>query len=160
MRVLGLDPGMARLGYGAVAWEGSEPRFIGAGVIRPQGEGAERLSFVFHELRRLVRELAPELAVVERAVFGPNPSSALALGEIRGVCLLACAEEGVPVVSLSPAELKRSVTGHGGAGKVEVKRMVRLLLGVGDGLSADEADALALALSAPAGMALSGRGRG
>jgi len=151
---------MARLGYGAVAWEGSKPRFIGAGVIRPLGEGAERLSFVFRELRRLMREFAPELAVVERAIFGPNPSSALALGEIRGVCLLACAEEGVPVVSLSPAELKRSVAGHGGAGKGQVKRMVRLVLGMEDRLGADEADALALALSAPVGIPLSGRGGG
>lgn len=156
---MGLDPGTARLGYGAVAWEGSEPRFIGAGIVRPLGEGEERLYSVFRELRRLVRELEPDVAVVEKVVSGPNPASALALGEIRGACLLACAEEGVPVLSLAPAELKRAVAGYGRAGKGQVKRVVRLLLGIGDRLSADEADALALALSAPTGITAPGRRR-
>ncbi len=147
---MGLDPGIARLGYGAVSWTGEGPRFLGAGVIRPPGEGGERLSFVFGELRRLVRELHPDLAVLEKVFSGPHPASALLLGEIRGVCLLACAEEGVPVFSLSPAELKQAVTGYGRAGKGQVKRMVCLTLGIRDELGSDEADALALALSAPA----------
>ena len=104
-----------------------------------------RLLFLRDGLAAVIREWRPDAASVERVFAGVNPMSLIALGEARGVLLVALAEAGVPVAEVTPAEVKRSVTGTGAAGKEQVRRMVTALLGRRLPLDASDAAAAALA---------------
>lgn len=146
MRILGVDPGSRAAGWAVVDFAHS-PAFIDAGVIRPPRTGtfAERLSYLHSALARIVTRNRPDAAAVERVFSGVNPQSLIALGEARGVLLLALAQAGVPTAEVTPAEIKRAVAGSGGAEKEQVRRMVGALLG--RRLALDAADAAAAALA-------------
>jgi crossover junction endodeoxyribonuclease RuvC len=120
---------------------------VAAGVLRPPPAlpFAERLAFLHHGLAEVVAREAPEAAVVERVFSGVNAQSLIALGEARGVLLLALAEAGIAAAEVTPAEVKRAVAGAGFAEKEQVRRMVASLLG--RRLALDAADAAAAALA-------------
>ena len=150
MRILGIDPGSIKTGYGVIEREGRAFRLVTAGVIRPKaGEDLYvRLSVIFDGLIGVIAETQPQLVAVESVFTHKNAQSALVLGHARGVALLAAARAGLPLHEFPPATVKKSITGAGAAEKAQVAFMVRRILAVpeGDKLAEDAADALAVAL--------------
>ncbi len=149
MRILGLDPGTARLGYGALDADQGRVSAVCYGVLETApGPLGERLAHLFEGLERLVADLAPSMAVVEQVFFGQNARSALAVGHARGVILLALQRGHVPVIEVTPAQVKQAITGWGGAGKAQIQDMVMRVLDLESVPRPDDAaDALAIAWS-------------
>lgn len=166
MFVLGIDPGLSRCGYGCVRSENGRTSAVAAGVITtPVDEPVpSRLATLREELHSLVKELHPDVVVVERVFFQTNARTAMSVGQASGVAMLTAVEIGCDVVEYTSNEVKLAVTGYGAATKDQVQRMVARLLN----LEAvpeppDAADALALALchlsTAPWARLASGPGR-
>ena len=148
-RLLGLDPGLRRTGWGLIDADGNRLRFVAAGVVATEpGPGlAERLAVLYRGLRGVIAEHRPAAAAVEETVVNANAASSLKLGQARGVALLAAAHAGLPVSEYAAKTVKRAVAGTGGAQKRQVAMMVRTLLpGCGGEVAADAADALAVAV--------------
>ena len=148
MIVLGIDPGTASLGYGIVERVGGRLREVDHGCLTtsPDRSLPERLL----EIHALVDELLslhqPTLIGVERLFFSRNVQTAFAVGQARGVVLLAAAQHGTPVREATPNEVKSAITGYGAADKEQVQRMVQLVLGMSELPRPDDAaDALAIA---------------
>ncbi|MCY0884488.1 MAG: crossover junction endodeoxyribonuclease RuvC, partial [Firmicutes bacterium] len=123
MRVIGVDPGTAICGWGVVdGGPGGALTALAYGAVRtPAGrDPGARLTAVYDGIRAVIARWRPERAVVEKLFFGTNATSALAVGQARGVVLLALAQAGVPVLELSPAEVKQALTGYGRAGKAQM----------------------------------------
>jgi crossover junction endodeoxyribonuclease RuvC len=146
-RVLGLDPGSQRTGYGIIDCRGSAERHVASGCVNVIGHDmVERLRRIYSAVSALVVEYQPDLIAIERVFVHRNPDSALKLGQARGVALCAAASLGAPVHEYAPRAIKMAVTGYGAAGKPQVAQMVRTLLLLEIRLAADAADALAVAL--------------
>ena len=150
MRVLGIDPGLKQTGYGCIEAAPDGEVLLEAGVLRiPRGpDMARRLAALNTPLRALLLELKPDRVVVE-SVFAHRirGHTAMLMGHARGVILLAIADAGLDVVELSPAEVKKAITGSGRAGKAQVQHAVAAQLQLADiPEPSDAADALALAL--------------
>ena len=148
MIALGIDPGTARMGYGVVV-AGSELRAVEYGVVetRPDRPMPERLVILFDRLGELLEAHRPDVVAVEQLFFARNVTTAIAVGQARGVVLLAAARAGVPVVEYAPTEVKQAVVGFGRADKEQMQEMVRILLGLEHPPDPDDAaDALAVAL--------------
>jgi crossover junction endodeoxyribonuclease RuvC len=147
--VLGIDPGTARTGYGLVSREGSALRLVDYGCLETIDDRplAARLLLIHDGLSELIATHRPEAVGVERLFFNRNVQTAFAVGQARGVVLLAAARHGLPVVELGPHEVKLAVTGYGRATKDQVQRMVGLLLAMSELPRPDDAaDALAVAI--------------
>jgi crossover junction endodeoxyribonuclease RuvC len=147
MRLIGLDPGLRRTGWGIIDAEGNRLRYVDCGVIAVTQAGAmaQRLAALFRGLTAALDRYAPDAAAVEETFVNRNASSTLKLGLARGVVLLAPAERGLPVYEYSANLIKKSVVGFGHAEKRQVALMVRKLL-PGAVAAADAADALAVAI--------------
>lgn len=148
-RILGIDPGTLRLGYGVVEMFGpTDIRYVECGIITAPARmpRAARLVEIARGLRELVSELKPHAVAMEEAFFGKNVQSALALGEARGVALLVVGEAALTVVGYPPATVKKNVVGHGRATKDQIAYLVRATLGLRRVPASDAADALAIAL--------------
>ena len=149
MRVLGVDCGSERTGYGVIDSDGLCHRMIVAGVIKtsPKSAFERRLMEIAGGLRDVIREHRPELAAVEGVFYSVNAKSALKLAHVRGVALLVIGEAGLGLAEYSPLEVKMSVVGYGRAEKSQVQMMVRSLLGLAEVIeSLDASDALAVAI--------------
>ena len=149
MIVLGIDPGTALTGYGLVERTGSELRAIDYGCLEtlPTHALPERLLEIHNGVIDLIDTHNPRFLGVERLFFNRNVRTAFAVGQARGVVLLAAAERGIPVFEYGPHEVKLAVTGYGRAGKDQVQRMVQLMLGMPAFPKPDDAaDALAVAI--------------
>jgi crossover junction endodeoxyribonuclease RuvC len=153
MRVFGIDCGTEFTGYGVVESdpEARMPRLVhlAAGTIRlsKKEKTPQRLVQVYAELTALINLHQPEVVAIEEVFFSANAKSALKLGQVRGVAMLAAAGCGLPVAEYAPLTIKSSVVGHGLAAKEQVQFMVRRLLELDDAFdSADAADALAIAI--------------
>jgi len=148
MRVLGLDPGSRRTGYGVVERQGNRFRCVACGTVATPAklELAERLHRIARRVGEIVDEVRPDAVVVEEAFYHESVRSTLVLGHVRGALLVVAVERGVTVAEYSPREIKMSVTGNGSAAKEQVEFMVRRVLGIGGPLTPDAADALAAAL--------------
>ncbi|MBX3029212.1 MAG: crossover junction endodeoxyribonuclease RuvC [Chloroflexi bacterium] len=149
MIVLGIDPGTARMGYGLVERDGSRLRSVDHGCIETVPDRAlpERLLFLHQAVTELIAEHAPQVVGVERLFFNKNVQTAFAVGQARGVVLLAAAQAGLPVYEYGPHEVKMAVTGYGKAPKDQVQRMVQMILGLASLPRPDDAaDALAVAV--------------
>ncbi len=150
-RVFGIDPGVARLGYGVLdEARGGRVSVVVFGVISTEpGEVGPRLARVFEGLETLLAETRPDVAAVEQLFFGQNTTTALAVSQARGVALLALARAGVPVREVTPSQVKQAVAGWGRADKRQVQAMVARLLSLSSVPEPDDAaDALAVAWSA------------
>ena len=149
MIVLGVDPGSARTGYGAVETDGRRHRLIEMGALAP-GQRlslAEKLRHIHAGVAALVERLRPDVLAVEDVFHSANTRTALVLGHVRGVVLLAGAQAGIPVYEYPPATVKQQVTGFGRAEKTQVAFMVtRLLTLSAEAPPGDATDALAVAL--------------
>ncbi|HEX3742785.1 MAG TPA: crossover junction endodeoxyribonuclease RuvC [Bryobacteraceae bacterium] len=149
MRILGIDCGSARTGYGVIESDGRDHRMLHAGTICTNARSPfeRRLMEIAGELRRVMREYQPEFAAVEEVFHAVNAKTALKLAHVRGVVLLTIAEAGVELAEYSPLEVKVNVVGYGRAEKCQVQLMVQSVLGLADAIqSEDAADALAVAL--------------
>jgi crossover junction endodeoxyribonuclease RuvC len=147
--ILGLDPGTARTGFGLVEQRGSRLKAIEYGVLEtPSGlETHHRLNLVFEQVRGLFDRHEPEAAAVESLFFNVNVRTALAVGQARGVALLACSQAGCRLFEYTPQQVKQAVAGYGKADKRQVQEMVRLLLGLAAVPRPDDAaDALGIAI--------------
>lgn len=149
MRILGIDPGSVRTGYGCIDTDGARCRMVSSGVIAMSARLTfpERLLAIHASLSRTLDECRPACVAVESLFHAVNARSAFALAHARGVIVLAATQAGLPVVEYAPAEVKRAVVGYGRAEKQQVQHMVRLLLGLAEPPSPfDVADALAIAI--------------
>lgn len=149
MIVLGIDPGTALTGYGIVERQGSQLRAVAYGCLEtlPTHGLPQRLLEIHNGVLELIDAHNPLFVGVERLFFNRNVQTAFAVGQARGVVLLAAAERGIPVFEYGPHEVKLAVTGYGRAGKNQVQRMVQLMLGMAALPKPDDAaDALAVAI--------------
>ena len=148
MKVLGIDPGTAAMGYGIVERTGGRLREVDHGclVTSPDLSMPERLLAIHSLVDELLALHEPDLMGVERLFFSRNVQTALGVGQARGVILLAAAEHGTPVREATPNEVKSAIAGYGAADKEQVQRMVQLVLGMSERPRPDDAaDALAIA---------------
>ncbi len=146
-RVLGLDPGSQRTGFGIIDCRAGAECYVLSGCIDVAGaDMVVRLQRIHAQLCALVAEHRPDMVAVERVFLHRNPDSALKLGQARGVALCAAAAQGASVHEYAPRAIKMAVTGYGAAAKPQVARMVCTLLALEASLGADAADALAAAL--------------
>jgi crossover junction endodeoxyribonuclease RuvC len=149
VRVLGVDCGSARTGYGVIESDGSDHRMVASGVIctNTKWPFEKRLLEIATGLRRLIAEYQPQAAAVEEVFHSANTKTALKLAHVRGIALLAIAEAGMELAEYSPLEVKVSVVGYGRAEKFQVQMMIRSLLGLAEILESEDAcDALAVAI--------------
>ncbi len=146
MKVLGIDPGSRRCGYGVISREGGRLTVLESGVLVPGPRPmAERLALLLIGLGDVIARTAPDEVSIEQIFAGISPRSALALGQARGVALAVAAQAGLPVFEYQPSEVKLAFTGSGRAGKDQMVRTAAALFGV-EARSSDEADAVALAV--------------
>lgn len=148
MRLLGLDPGLRRTGWGIIDVEGNRLTHVADGVLTPDEKApmAARLASIYRGLRDVIARFNPAEAAVEETFVNMNPSSTLKLGQARGIALLAPAEAALPVAEYATNTVKKSLVGAGHAGKEQVQAMVRRLLPGCLVEQADAADALAVAI--------------
>ncbi|WP_375452244.1 crossover junction endodeoxyribonuclease RuvC [uncultured Devosia sp.] len=148
VRIIGIDPGLRRCGWGIIASEGSRLAFVACGTITPPVDGslADRLAVLYSALTQVLERHAPDEAAVEETFVNAGARSALLLGQARGVALMTPAAHGLPVAEYAANLVKKSVVGTGHAEKGQVGLMVKLLLPAADVKGADEADALAIAI--------------
>ena len=149
MITLGIDPGTALLGYGLISGQDSL-QLIEYGAIEtsPSASSGSRLAVIFDSLNEIIAEFQPDDVAVEQLFFAQNATTALAVGQARGVALLAAAKSGLPIYEYKPTEVKLAIAGYGRAGKRQIQEMVQTILGL-DHLPRpdDAADALAVAIS-------------
>ena len=149
IRILGLDPGLRRTGWGIVAVDGARLTHVAHGVIKPDetADFAIRLLTLFEALCEVIAAHAPDEAAVEETFVNNNASSTLKLGHARACCLIAPARAGLPVAEYAATVVKKAVVGTGGADKAQVGFMIRRLLPAAGETTADAADALAVAVA-------------
>jgi crossover junction endodeoxyribonuclease RuvC len=148
MITLGVDPGTALMGYGLIRGD-DDPQLITYGVVETTTEESmpERLVRLYDALWELIRTHSPDVLAIEQLFFARNVTTALAVGQARGVVLLAAAQHGMPVYEYKPSEVKQTISGYGKADKPQMQEMVRMLLNLPDVPKPDDAaDALAVAL--------------
>lgn len=147
VRILGLDPGSQRTGYAIVETQAGRVAYVVSGAIRTRGESlAERLQEVFAGVESLTSEFRPDEVAIERIFMHRNADSALKLGQARGAALSATFSVRPRVFEYAPREVKLAVVGTGSAQKEQVQLMVKHLLNIAGPLTADAADALAIAM--------------
>ena len=149
MRILGIDPGLQKTGWGIVESSGNSLHYVASGLIRPNTKGvmSERLATLYRELIAVIEEYEPEEAAIEETLVNRNPASALKLGQARGVLLMIPSIKGLSVAEYSANKVKKSIVGNGHAAKEQMGMMVMTLLSACGTLSEDEADALAVAIT-------------
>ncbi len=149
MLVLGIDPGTAITGWGIVERDGDSLTLLDYGTVTtsPDTPLPERLQVIYQELGQILARHGPDAVAVEKLFFSKNVRTALAVGQARGVALLAIADAGLPLHEYTPLEVKQSVSGYGRASKEQVQKLVQILLGL-DFLPEpdDAADAIAVAI--------------
>jgi crossover junction endodeoxyribonuclease RuvC len=149
MRVLGIDCGTERTGYGVIDSDGHTHRLVSAGVIRTDTKSplGDRLREISCRLRDVITRDEPQAAAVEEVFYSTNVKTALKLAHVRGVALLLVSEAGLDLGEYSPLEIKTSVVGYGRAEKHQVKMMVHSLLRLREPIESEDAcDALAVAM--------------
>ena len=149
LRILGIDPGSRKTGYGLIENTGNRIRHLASGCIRLNAKHplSDRLSILSRELEQLIEEFRPDCGVVEKIFFAKNAQSALTLGHARGVILLKFSERNLPIHEYQTLKIKQTVVGVGRADKDQVQHMVKILLNLQNKLQEDEADALAVAIT-------------
>src|SRR5262245_26158307 len=148
MRVLGLDPGSRRTGWGVVERHARELRYVAAGHVAPPARLSlpERLHRIVREVDAVMERYAPDCVVIEAAFHHAYARSTLVLGHIRGALMVAAIDRGLAIAEYAPRAIKLAVTGRGGAAKQQVSAMVKAQLGLNHLPQVDAADALAGAL--------------
>lgn len=150
MRILGIDPGTAITGFGVIDYDGRSYKFVDAGVIRTPKEQPmnERLSTVYDEMHELLKEFKPDVMSIELLFFARNVTTAMTVGQSRGIVMLAATQAGIPIYEYTPMQVKQAVTGYGKADKKQIQEMVKNLLKLDQIPKPDDAaDGLAIAIT-------------
>jgi crossover junction endodeoxyribonuclease RuvC len=149
VRVLGIDPGMAIMGYGVVEQQNNSLKVLDYGVVTTPSdmETPQRLLSIFDSVERLIEQYSPDVMAYEELFFNKNVKTALIIGHARGVAVLAGARRGIDLFEYTPLQVKQAVVGYGRADKQQVQSMVKLLLNLREIPKPDDAaDALAVAI--------------
>ncbi|MBN1960087.1 MAG: crossover junction endodeoxyribonuclease RuvC [Deltaproteobacteria bacterium] len=147
MRVLGIDPGSHKTGWGVIQSEGGRHKVLTYGVICTKADTtATRLCDIANGIDEVVHTNKPEAIAIETIFHAKNAKSALILGQSRGVALLCAARAGVAIFEYTAGQIKQAVTGHGRAEKEQVQKMVQFILGINRPMVLDTSDALAAAI--------------
>jgi crossover junction endodeoxyribonuclease RuvC len=148
MLVIGIDPGSQITGYGVVEKKGSCLVHVDNGCLTTKRKSSlpERLLQIYDSLMETIEKFKPHAIAIEEIFFSKNVSSALRLGESRGIALLAASRKKIPIYEYSTREVKQAITGYGQATKEQVQKMVQRLLGLPEVAQVDASDALALAI--------------
>ncbi|MBB5752613.1 crossover junction endodeoxyribonuclease RuvC [Prosthecomicrobium pneumaticum] len=149
IRILGLDPGLRRTGWGLVECRGNSLSFVAAGTVKAplDGELAHRLVALHAGITEVVRSYAPDEAAVEQTFVNKDAGATLKLGHARGIALLVPAQAGLAVAEYAPNAVKKAIVGAGHAEKGQIRLMVRVLLPRAEFDTDDAADALAIAIT-------------
>ena len=149
MKILGIDPGSSRMGYGVIEEQGSDLRLLMYGVLEVQEPPAtKKIAALAEQLRKLLDEVRPDVVGVETLFFSNNQKTAMEVSQARGVILLVLSEKKIPTVECSPRTVKQATTGYGLADKRAVAKMVTQILQCGVLTGYDDAsDALAVAIT-------------
>ncbi len=150
MRILGIDPGLAIVGYGVIDSEKGVYRPVDCGVINTPKELSlpERLQLIYKGMGELIDTFKPDQVAIEELFFTKNITTGITVAEARGVILLACKQSGLPMFEYTPNQIKQSLTGYGKADKKQIQFMITRLLGLKAMPKPDDAaDALAIALT-------------
>lgn len=149
MKILGIDPGTGRLGFGIIVQEKATTQLVDGGVITTPAHTAEpeRLSTIFDELSQIIKQHKPDIVAVEKLFFAQNVTTAINVAQARGVILLCAKQASCEIVEYTPLQIKMALTGYGRASKAQIQEMVRVLLHLKEVPKPDDcADALAVAL--------------
>ncbi len=150
MIVIGIDPGLARLGYGVIEVTMGEPRMICYGCIETSGKdlrASERLLKIYTAVESLLEKYRPSYVSLEKLFFAKNISSAMGVSEVRGIILLAAEQRTIPIAEYTPNQVKLAITGSGRADKRQMQEMIKRLLRLNEIPTPDDAaDALSIAL--------------
>ncbi|MFA4877458.1 MAG: crossover junction endodeoxyribonuclease RuvC [Methanoregula sp.] len=149
MIVIGIDPGLARLGYGVIEATKNGPRPICYGCIETTGDtrASERLLKIYTEIQALFERYPPSHISIEKLFFSKNITSAMGVSEVRGIVLLAAEQRGIPITEYTPNQVKQAITGSGRADKRQMQEMITRLLHLDEIPRPDDAaDALSIAL--------------
>jgi crossover junction endodeoxyribonuclease RuvC len=148
IRILGIDPGLRRTGWGLIESRGNSLAFVAAGTIRAPLDGAlaPRLAALHEALSEILKSLRPDEAAVEQTFVNRDAAATLKLGQARAIALLVPAQAGIAVAEYAPNAVKKTIVGAGHADKGQIRAMVRVLLPRADFDSDDAADALAIAI--------------
>jgi crossover junction endodeoxyribonuclease RuvC len=149
MRILGIDPGSRKTGYGLIEHSNNKSRHLDSGFIRLNEKETliDRLLILSMELEKIIDRLNPNCGAIEKIFYSKNAQSALSLAHARGVILLKFSEKQLPIHEYQALKVKQTVVGAGRADKGQIKHMVKILLKINDSLQEDQADALAVALT-------------
>jgi crossover junction endodeoxyribonuclease RuvC len=149
IRIIGIDPGLRRTGWGVVETEGNRLSFLGCGSVTTDDRNdlAARLLAIHDGLMRILEEFRPDEAAVEATFVNKDAKSTLKLGQARGIAMVVPARVGVPVAEYAPNLVKKSIVGVGHGDKTQVRMMIGVLLPKADPASHDAADALAIAVT-------------
>jgi crossover junction endodeoxyribonuclease RuvC len=149
IRILGIDPGLRRTGWGVVESDGNRLLYVACGSLETseRDELCDRLVTIHSGLKKIIQEFSPHEAAVENTFVNVNGASTLKLGQARGVALLVPAQHGLSVAEYAPNLVKKSIVGSGHADKVQIRMMIGVLLPKADPQSHDATDALAIAIT-------------
>ena len=148
VRILGIDPGSIVTGYGVIDSDGSHSSYVASGPLRVKADTLPvRLKLIFEGITGVIEQHRPQVVAIENVFMNRNADSALKLGQARGAAISAAVMQDLQVVEYTPRHIKQAVVGKGSADKEQVQHMVKILLNLAQELQADEADALAVALS-------------
>ncbi len=147
--ILGIDPGIADTGYGIIRAEGSKLVCLGYGSIKtsPNLDLVTRLEILHHDLDKIIKKYKPDYAAIEQLFFNKNVRTALIVGQARGVALLTLKQNKLAIFDFTPSQVKSAVSSYGQASKLQVQKMVKLILNLKELPQPDDAaDALAIAI--------------
>ncbi len=150
MRILGIDPGTGRLGFGVIEADKNKVSMIDAGVITTPAHTphAERLEDIFDSLTQIIKDTNPAMISIEKLFFSKNITTAMTVSEARGVALLVAQQAHLPIYEYTPNQIKQTLTGYGNAKKQQMQEMVKVQLGLMEVPKPDDvADALAAAIT-------------
>ena len=149
MRILGIDPGSRKTGYGLIEHSNNKSRHLDSGFIKLNDKETliDRLLMLSIELEKIIDRLNPNCGAIEKIFYAKNAQSALSLAHARGVILLKFSEKQLPIHEYQALKVKQTVVGAGRADKGQINHMVKILLKINDSLQEDQADALAVALT-------------
>lgn len=150
MKILGVDPGSSRTGYGLIEKQGSNLKLIRAGVLEiKETDPGQRLFYLGKDFERLLKKLKPDVVAIEKIFFTKNVKTAIGVAQARGLLIYLTAKRQIPITEYTPNQAKQAVTNYGSADKKAVAKMVAIILGQPKLNMIDDAtDAIALAITA------------